>query len=74
MVEQILIKYGYNLPTGISIQKTNDHLKEICKLAELNNPFTKRAYRDGKMSQNTFEKWEMAGWAEGVILLQLPYY
>ena len=61
MVEQILIKYGYNLPTGISIQKTNDHLKEICKLAELNNPFTKRAYRDGKMSQNTFEKWEMAG-------------
>jgi site-specific recombinase XerD len=59
IVEQILRKYDFRLPIAISIQKTNDHLKEICKLAGLNDTFRKRVYKGGRMSEEIYEKWQI---------------
>ncbi len=59
IVETILAKYAYNLPQAISNQKTNDHLKLICKEAGLSDVFTKRVYRGGILQEEVYEKWEM---------------
>lgn len=59
IVEQILKKYDYKLPSGISIQKTNNHLKEISKMAGLNDTFRKRVYKGGRMSEEVYEKWQL---------------
>lgn len=58
-ISSILEKYNFHLPTGISNQKTNDHLKVICQLAGLNETVTKRAYRGGQVSEEVFQKWEL---------------
>jgi len=58
-INSILEKYNYHLPTGISNQKTNDHLKVISQLAGLNDTVTKRAYRGGHVSEEAFKKWEL---------------
>jgi site-specific recombinase XerD len=38
VVREVLNKYGGNLPKSISNQKTNDYVKEICKLAGMDSP------------------------------------
>ncbi len=59
LVEDVLEKYSYSLPEPISNQKMNDALKLICKQAELDATFTKRHYKGGKVTEETYLKWQM---------------
>ncbi|MGA0556037.1 tyrosine-type recombinase/integrase [Larkinella sp. VNQ87] len=56
-VSEILTKYNNRLPSGISNQKTNDYLKEICKLAEINERILKHVTKGGKQVIKTSEGW-----------------
>jgi integrase len=47
------------LPTGISNQKTNNYLKELCKLAELNEVIHVEKFRGVEKIDIKKEKWEM---------------
>ncbi len=66
----ILDKYAYRLPAGLSNQRTNDHLKEICQLAEINERILKHVTKGGKTVVKTtdgyshsltsgVEKWQL---------------
>jgi len=59
IVEPILLKYSNKLPRPISNQKMNDYLKELCKMAELDDIIIKREYRGGKMYEASYKKYEM---------------
>lgn len=56
-VTQLLTKYDNRLPTGISNQKTNDYLKEICQLAEIDSRELKHVTKGGKQVVKTSEGW-----------------
>ncbi|MVM36339.1 tyrosine-type recombinase/integrase [Spirosoma sp. HMF4905] len=56
-VTQLLAKYKNQLPTGISNQRTNDYLKEICQLAEINERILKHVTKGGKAVVKTSEGW-----------------
>lgn len=56
-VTQILNKYENCLPSGISNQKTNDYIKEVCKLAELNDKILKHMTKGGKPVVKTSNGW-----------------
>jgi integrase len=47
-VKAIFEKYNYQLPFTISNQKFNDYLFEVCKDAEINEPYTKSFTKEGK--------------------------
>ena len=60
-VKEILIKRNGNFPGNISAQKFNKHLKDLCKLAEINEPtegakFDKTTKRKIK---GTYPKYEL---------------
>jgi integrase len=55
----ILQKYNYNPPNKISVQKSNDYLKELCKLAGITEQVQKGITKGGQRVVNTFEKWEL---------------
>lgn len=57
IVTAILVKYDNCLPGGISNQKTNDYLKEICQLAAINDSILKHATKGGKAVIKTKEGW-----------------
>ncbi|MDQ2719489.1 MAG: site-specific integrase [Bacteroidota bacterium] len=57
-VRIILEKYNYTLPNVISNQKLNDYLKEICQLAEINDPITNTMTKAGIRINYTNHKWE----------------
>lgn len=63
-ITQLLVKYKNKLPAGISNQKTNDYLKEICQLAEINERILKHVTKGGKAVVKTTEGWGKA--SEGV--------
>lgn len=56
-VTQILVKYSNCLPNGISNQKSNDYIKEICQMAELNDPVLKHVTKGGKAVVKTIDGW-----------------
>ena len=56
-VTQLLEKYNNCLPGGISNQKTNDYLKEICQLAEINERILKHVTKGGKAVVKTSDGW-----------------
>ncbi|WP_041952222.1 site-specific integrase [Spirosoma spitsbergense] len=69
-VTQLLAKYNNCLPAGISNQKTNDYLKEVCQLTEINERVLKHVTKGGKAVVKTsdgyssglssgVEKWEL---------------
>ena len=56
---EIWDKYGGSLPTAISNQKFNAYIKEVCRMAELNDPFIKSLTRGGRMVVTKYAKWEV---------------
>ncbi|GAB3923401.1 tyrosine-type recombinase/integrase [Larkinella terrae] len=69
-ITQLLAKYNNHLPTGISNQRTNDYLKEICQAAEINDRILKHVTKGGKQVVRTsdgyskgissgIEKWQL---------------
>lgn len=59
VVREILEKYEGVLPPTISNQKFNDALKDIAKMAKLNEPFHKRITKGGITRSTQYKKWEM---------------
>lgn len=59
IVKAIWEKYGGELPRNVSNQKFNDYIKEVCKLAGINEPTTKSITKGGLRVTQRFEKWEM---------------
>lgn len=58
-VRAILEKYKGRLPSAISNQKMNDYLKEVCKLAGIDQAVSKGITRGGARIVKRFEKWEL---------------
>ncbi len=59
VVKAILKKYNGTLPLAPSNQKFNDYIKEVGKLAGINETTNKRLTRGGKRITETFPKWEL---------------
>lgn len=59
IVKAIWEKYNGELPQNVSNQKFNDYIKEVCKLAGINEPTTKSITKGGMKVTYRFEKWEM---------------
>jgi site-specific recombinase XerD len=59
MVETILKKYKGQLPRVLSNQKANEYLKDIAKLAKLDNPVIINRKRGTERVSETFEKWQL---------------
>lgn len=59
MIYELLDKYDGNLPKSISNQKLNDYLKEIGKLAELNDSVTRVRTEGGHRVRHVFKKYEL---------------
>jgi integrase len=56
----ILEKYNYDLrQADKSLQKFNDYLKEVCKLAAINERISTTIKRGNVVEVSTCEKWEM---------------
>lgn len=58
-IKEILIKYNGIPPETISNQKMNDYLKELGKLAELNQQSVISYTKGGEKFTELFEKWEL---------------
>lgn len=56
---EIWEKYGGSLPTAISNQKFNVYIKEVCRMAGLDEPFVKSMTRGGRMEMTKYAKWEV---------------
>ena len=59
LVKSIISKYHGNLPSVISNQKMNDYLKEIGKLAEINEPVQISITRGGTTAKEMFKEYEL---------------
>ncbi|MFW5751967.1 MAG: tyrosine-type recombinase/integrase [bacterium] len=59
VVSSILEKYEGRLPEAISNQKTNKALKEICRLAEIDEKITISFIRGGIKQYSVYKKWEL---------------
>jgi len=57
MVKNILNKYDYTPPKAISNQKFNEFIKEVGKLANINEPFTKKITKGHLLNRITKEKF-----------------
>jgi site-specific recombinase XerD len=58
VVEEILVKYNWKSPPNMSNQKTNNYLKELCKLAQIDSPFTSYRTQGGKRVKRHGPKWK----------------
>lgn len=77
----MLNKYSGALPRGISNQKMNDYLKEVCQLADLTSLESKSQTKGGKRITKTYQKWELVSthtarrsFATNMYLLGIPAY
>lgn len=61
VVSDIWHKYGKALPRTISNQKFNDYIKQVCKLAGIDEPITKHFTKSGFRTSTTAPKWEYIG-------------
>lgn len=78
-VKEIVAKYDNNIPTVISNQKMNDYLKDIAKLAKLDNNISISITRGGIKQTQVCEKWELVtthtarrSFATNMYLLDIP--
>lgn len=58
VITKLLAKYSGSLPAGISNQKTNDYIKEICQQAELSERILKHVTKGGKAVVKTSDGWD----------------
>lgn len=62
-VLKILKKRGGNFPYSISDQKYNDYIKDVCKLAEINEKvkgsIIEVTKKEKRKKSGTYEKWEL---------------
>ncbi|MBD2699846.1 tyrosine-type recombinase/integrase [Spirosoma sp. BT702] len=58
-VVAIINKYNGTPPRPISNQRLNDHLKELCKRAGINDRIEVNRTRGGRNELRTLEKWEL---------------
>ena len=58
-IENILKKYDYNRPKPISNQRMNDYIKEICALANIDDPILYQYSEGGKRKQKYMKKYEL---------------
>ncbi len=60
LVNEILNKYEGKLPEARSNQKTNEYLKEVCKLTKgLNSMVSVSSTKGGEMVTETIAKWQL---------------
>lgn len=58
-LREIVARYDYKLPKPISNQKFNEYLKEVGRLAGLDEPTLITRFRNGKRFDQTFPKYEL---------------
>lgn len=56
--QRILEKYEYNLPRPMANQKFNLYLKEVCKLAELDDEVIIKRTEGGVLKENVLKRYE----------------
>lgn len=78
-VNEIVRKYNNEIPNVISNQKMNDYLKEIAKLAKLNEKISISMTKGGVKQSEVFEKWQLVtvhtarrSFATNMFLLDIP--
>lgn len=61
-LEHILSKRNGHFPKNISDQKLNEYIKEVCKLAEINQKVkgAKMNAKTSRKEEGIYEKWELA--------------
>lgn len=57
-VQQIFEKYDYQLPKPISNQKYNEYIKDVMKIAKINEPITKQYRKNGMLANLTESKFK----------------
>jgi integrase len=55
---EIWERYG-GLPLVISNQKFNDHIKDVCKAARINETVLKSITKGGKRITTSYKKWQL---------------
>lgn len=78
-VKEIVHKYDNSIPDVISNQKMNEYIKEVAKLAELNDRISISSTKGGTKQTEVFEKWELVtvhtarrSFATNMYLLDIP--
>lgn len=59
IVKEVLEKYKYQLPRAISNQKFNEYIKEVGKIAGVDNNESVTITRGGKRTTESYFKWEL---------------
>ncbi len=59
ILKKIIIKYNYNWPPSISNQPFNRYLKDIGKIAKLEDNITLSRSKSGKQEQTNFKKFQL---------------
>jgi site-specific recombinase XerD len=59
MAKSILVKYNYQLPAVLSVEKFNDYLKQIGQDAKLTQDVRISITRGGKLETESKKKWEL---------------
>jgi integrase len=78
-VKEIVLKYRNEIPGAISNQKMNEYLKEISKLAGLNDLISVSITKGGEKQTEVLEKWKLVtvhtarrSFATNMFLLDIP--
>ncbi len=78
-VKEIVQKYNNEIPSVISNQKMNDYLKDIAKIAGLNDKISVSITKGGEKQTEVFEKWQLVtvhtarrSFATNMYLLDIP--
>lgn len=54
-----ILDAGFDISTPLSDQKLNEHIKEVCKLAEINTPTEIVRHAGGRRITEVFPKWKL---------------
>jgi integrase len=78
-VKEIVQKYENSIPDVLSNQKMNEYIKEVAKLAELNERISISITKGGEKQSDVFEKWQLVtthtarrSFATNMYLLDIP--
>jgi integrase len=79
ITKQIFEKYDYQLPREISNQKFNEYLKDVAKIARINEPITTESTKGGFKVSETTEKYNLVtshtarrSFATNAFLMDMP--
>lgn len=79
ITKQIFEKYDYQLPREISNQKFNEYLKDVAKIARINEPITMESTKGGFKVSETTEKYNLVtshtarrSFATNAFLMDMP--